>query len=309
MRKLLTLLILSCWFAIDLQAQQQPVTDLYLFEGLVLNPAYAGSQVQFSTSLIHRDQWVNFPGAPVTDMFSMHAAFVDSKVGVGVLLSNDRIGIHNDLGFYGMFAYRITTSAGVLSAGLQGGFNNINTDFDKLNIKDASDNLLQGKVSALNPNFGAGLYFTSTNNRSFAGLSVPYILNSQFVEVESVLSEARRYRYYYLYGGTTFRAGANIKVKPSVLLRFQEGAPLTFDLTFAAVFYDVMKIGATYRLNDNFTFLVDMELLEPLHIGYAYEYTLSEIRRYSAGTHEIMINFRFKSERAHGQGVNCPAYY
>ena len=65
MRKLITLLIFSCWFTLNLKAQQQPVTDLYLFEGLVLNPAYAGSQVQFSTSLIHRDQWVNFPGAPV----------------------------------------------------------------------------------------------------------------------------------------------------------------------------------------------------------------------------------------------------
>ena len=242
-------------------------------------------------------------------MFSMHAAFVDSKVGVGILLSNDRIGIHNDLGLYGSFAYRITTSAGVLSAGLQGGFNNINTNFDLLNLKDDADDLLQGKVTALNPNFGAGLYFTSTNNRSFAGLSVPYILNSKFVDVESVLSEARRFRYYYLYGGTTFRAGPNIMFKPSLLLRFQEGAPLSFDVTLGVVFYEVMKIGATYRLEDNLTFLVDMELIEPLHIGYAYEYTLSEIRNYSSGTHEIMINFRFKSERAHGQGVNCPAYY
>jgi type IX secretion system PorP/SprF family membrane protein len=309
MRKLLTLVLLSGWFSINLQAQQQPVTDLYLFEGLAINPAFAGSQVQFSTTAVHRDQWVNFPGAPVTDMFSIHAAFIESKVGVGLMVTNDKIGIHNDLGVYGMFAYRITTSAGVLSAGLQGGFNNINTNFDKLNLKDANDNLLQGQVSALNPNFGAGLYFTSTNNRSHMGFSVPYILNSQFVEVESVLSEARRFRYYYLYGGTTFIVNENIKLKPAALLRFQEGAPLTFDITMAAVFYEVMKIGTTYRLNDNITFLVDMELIEPLHIGYAYEHTISEIRTYSSGTHEIMINFRFKSERLHGAGVQCPAYY
>ena len=305
----MTLLLLSSWFANNLQAQQQPVTDLYLFEGLAINPAFAGSQVQFSTSIVHRDQWVNFPGAPVTDMFSIHSAFVDSKVGVGLMVTHDKIGIHNDLGVYGSFAYRITTKGGILSMGLQGGFNNISTDFDKLNIKDAADNLLQGKVSAFNPNFGAGLYFTSSNNRTQLGFSVPYILNSSFIEVESVLSEAKRFRYYYIYGGTTFIANENIKLKPSLLLRFQEGAPLTFDLTFGAVFYDVMKIATTYRLNDNVTFLVDMELIEQLHVAYAYEHTLSEIRTYSNGTHEIMINFRFKAERIHGRGLNCPAYY
>ena len=289
-----------------LRAQQQPVTDLYLFEGVTINPAFAGSQVQFSTTLIHRDQWVNFPGAPVTDMFSIHGSFADTKVGLGLMLTNDKIGIHNDLGFYGIFAYRITMGAGVLSFGLQGGFNNISSDFNKLNLKDQADLLLQGKVQVMNPNFGTGIYFT--NDRSFLGLSVPYILNSSALEVEGVLSEARRYRYYYLYGGTTVDINRDFKLKPSALVRFQEGAPITFDITLGLVAYDILKFGTTYRLNDNITFLFDLQLLEQLHLGYAYEYTLSDIRRYSNGTHEIMLNFRFKSDRIHG-GQLCPAYY
>ena len=118
-----------------LQAQQQPVTDLYLFEGLAINPAYAGASVQFSTTVIHRDQWVNFPGSPVTDMFSVHSGFFKSKLGVGLMLTNDKIGIHSDLGLYGSFSYKITMDAGVLSMGLQAGLNNIKTDFNKLNLK------------------------------------------------------------------------------------------------------------------------------------------------------------------------------
>lgn len=309
MRRIYIILIVLLGFSSGLKAQQQPVTDLYIFEGLVINPAYAGSQIQFSTSIIHRDQWINFPGAPTTDMFSIHSSFWDTKIGVGLLVTNDRIGIHNDFGTYGSFAYRIKMTPGTLAMGLQGGFNYITTDFTKLDLKDPLDDLLQGQVSALNPNFGAGLYFTTTNNRTYVGLSVPYILNSEFVDVESVLSEAKRYRYYYAYGGTTLKASENIKLKPMLMLRFQAGAPLTFDVGFGAVFYDVMKLGVNYRLNDNIAFILDMELLEQLHLGYAYEHTLSEISQYSSGTHEIMINFRFKSERLHGKGVQCPAYY
>ena len=289
-----------------LWAQQQPVTDLYLFEGLTINPAFAGSQVQISTSLIHRSQWVNFPGAPITDMFSAHGSFMKTKIGVGLLITNDIIGIHNDTGIYGSFAYKIGTDFGVLSFGLQGGVNNISSDFNLLNLKDQADQLLQGKQQVWNPNFGAGIYFTTNN--SFVGVSVPYLLNSSALEVESVLSEAKRKRYYYLYGGTTFIINKNFKLKPSTLIRFQEGAPLTFDFTLGLVAYETLKFGTTYRLNDNITFLFELELLEQLHMGYAFEYTLSDIADYSNGTHEIMLNFRFKIDRIHG-GLLCPTFY
>lgn len=305
MKKLTTILLLG--ISIAGLAQQQPVTNLYLFEGLTINPAFAGSQVQFSATAIHRDQWVNFPGSPVTDMLSVHTSFFKSKVGVGLMFVNDQIGIHNDQALYGSFAYKIRTDFGVISMGLQAGFNNIKTDFNKLNLKDQADQLLNGLAQAWNPNFGVGFYYN--NDNTFIGLSVPYLINSSALDVEGVLSEAKRYRYYYLYGGTTLmRTNRNFKLKPSVLLRFQEGAPITFDMTLGMVFYETIKFGTTYRLNDNLQFLFELELLEQLHLGYAYEYTLSDIAQYSNGTHEIMLNFRFKAERIHG-GLKCPAYW
>ena len=222
------------------------------------------------------------------------------------MFTNDRIGIHNDLGLYGSFAYRIVTKEFAFSMGLQACFNNIRSDFNKLNLKDP-DQLLNGLVQAWNPNFGVGFYLN--NDYSFVGLSIPYLINSSTLEVEGVLSEASRYRYYYLYGGTTLlKSNRNFQIKPSALLRFQEGAPITFDVTFAMVFYQTLKFGTNYRLNDHISMLFELELLEQLHLGYAYEYTLSDIARYSQGTHEIMINFRFKSERIHG-GLKCPAYW
>ena len=292
--------------AIPAFGQQQPSTDLYMFEGLALNPAYAGTQVQISATLIHRDQWVNFPGAPKTQFFSSHSSFMRNKIGVGLMVTRDRIGIHEDLSAYGSFAFKILSKKGNLSMGLQAGVNSISSDFTMLNIKDQTDILLQGKVTTLNPNFGAGLYYY--NAKSYLGFSVPYILNSDIVAIEGVLSEARRYRYYYLYGGTTMDVNKDVKFKPAALIRFQEGSPLSFDLNGSFVLYETVGVGVSYRWDDSLITLFEVKLHESLHLGYAYEITLSEIGQYSNGTHEIMINWRYKIPLVH-KGLDCPSYF
>jgi type IX secretion system PorP/SprF family membrane protein len=277
-----------------------------MFEGLVLNPAYAGTQVQISATLIHRDQWVNFPGAPVTQFFSSHSSFMRNRIGVGLQMTRDKIGIHEDLSIYGSFSYKIMTKTGNLSMGIQGGVNSISSDFNLLNIKDQTDILLQGVVKTLNPNFGAGIYYYNAD--SYIGFSVPYILNSSIVAVEGVLSEARRYRYYYLYGGTTVPVNPNIKFKPAALVRFQEGAPLSFDLNGRFVLYETVGVGVSYRWDDSLISMFELKLHESLHLGYAYEYTLSEINKFSNGTHEIMLNWRYKIPLIH-KGLECPSYF
>lgn len=287
-------------------SQQQPVTDMYIFEGATINPAYAGTQVQLSATMIHRDQWVNFPGAPVTQLFSVNSSFMRNKIGVGLMISRDQIGIHEDLGLYAQYSYKIMMKNGNLSLGLQGGFNNISSDFTMLNIKDQTDFLLQGKISAFNPNFGAGIYYY--NATSYIGFSVPYLLNSKIVEVEGVLSEARRFRYYYLYGGSSYELTPSVKFKPSGLVRFQEGSPLSFDLNGMFVLYETVAVGASYRWNDAIIMIFEVKLHENLHFGYAYNITLSEISQFSNGTHEIMLNYRYKIPIIH-KGLICPSYY
>lgn len=302
-------LLIGCiaLFSTSIRAQQQPVTDLYQFEGLTLNPGYAGSQVQISTTIIVKDQWANFPGSPVTQLFTAHTGFKSGRHGVGLLLSNDQIGIHNDFGLYGSYAFKIVSTAGTLSLGIQGGFNFLTTDFSLLNIKDQTDQILQGRATAFTPNFGTGVYYNTQDNRSFLGFSVPYLLATKAIDVDGILTNSKRNRYYYLYGGTKLKA-ENFQFHPSALIRMQEGAPITFDLTAAVVLYDVVRVGASFRLNDSLISFFELELFENLHLGYAYASTLSEIRLYSNGSHELMLNYRLRLERVHG-GLKCPTYY
>jgi len=286
----------------SLHAQQRPVFSQYMFNGLVLNPAYAGNQPQMSVSLLHRDQWVNVEGAPKTSTLIAHSALKDRPVGVGMLVSRDKIGVHDDYSVYASYAYKLNIGIGTLSMGLQAGFNYMVSDFTQLSTFDPDDQLFLGSVSRFNPNFGTGAFFN--NKTTYAGISIPYIINNKVYDKEDIISEAREARYYFLTGGHVFTLSPNVKIKPSTLIRVQEGQPIGMDLN-ANVFLDnVLNIGASWRSGDAVIMLFELMLNKNLSFGYAYDHTLSSVRNYTDGTHEFMLTFR----KSLGQEP-CHAYF
>jgi type IX secretion system PorP/SprF family membrane protein len=302
------ILIFLCGLIANLAfGQQKPVQSLYMFDQTLLNPAYTGAHVQMSATFINRNQWVNFPGAPVTQTFSMHTSFFDAKAGGGIILTRDKIGIHEDYGVFLNYAYHLPlTKNSKLSMGIQGGFNHLMSDYNKLVIRDLSDPNLQGRLTKMNPNFGAGLYYHTED--LYVGFSVPYLLENKIVDVEGVLSEARQSRNYYIHGGYTFRPSLNFMVKPYFLVRMVEGSPFGWDLNTTVVYKEMIALGASYRSNDALILMFELRLLPSLHLGYAYDYTLSEIRQHSNGSHEIMLNYRFKIPKLH-KTIPCPSYF
>ena len=128
------------------------------------------------------------------------------------------------------------------------------------------------------------------------------------VGLENVASLAKQKRYYYLMSGFTKKLSTNVKLVPSVLLRFQENAPLSFDINTLVILYDAVGLGLSYRLNDAVVTLFELQLNDNFHVGYAYDITTSALNQYSNGTHELMINYRVKIPRIH-KGLACPTYW
>jgi len=307
MRKLPGLLIIAAVFlASQGLAQQRPINTLYMYDNLLINPAYAGSAVQLSATAVHRNQWVNFPGAPVTTSFTVHSGFLKSKIGVGMLVNVDKIGVHKETGFYLAYSYKITMDIGTLSMGLQAGFNDLRSDFSSLNLRSYVDPNLTGSRSKFNPNFGAGLYFNS--DKIFAGISSPYLINNKIVDFEGIVSEAKQRRNYYIHGGLRLDVTPVFKFLPSLLVRMQEGAPLSFDITAVGLINDTVGLGVSYRLEDSFGWLFELKVNENFYLGYAYDMTTNHLRQYSSGTHELMINYRIKIPKIH-KGLECPSYF
>lgn len=294
-------------------AQQRPIQSLYMFDPLLINPAYAGTHVQLSATAIYRNQWVNFDGAPKTLTTSVHSGFRKARVGLGILLGKDEIGVHSDNSLYMMYAYKIPVSkrkyGGVLSMGIQGGFNSLRSNYFKTNPREGME---VGAISKFNPNFGAGIFYRNKN--AYAGFSVPYIVHNKTIDVidgqfdELITPSGRQQRYYYINGGLSRKLSDAVKWAPSTLIRLQENAPLTFDINNLLIFYDVVSIGASYRLKDAFVGLFELQINDNFHVGYAYDITTSDIRLYSNGTHEVMINYRIKIPKLH-RGLECPSYF
>lgn len=278
--------------AFTVQAQQRSLYSQYMFNGLVLNPAYAGSQKQLSATGLFRKQWVNMEGAPSTFNATVHSGFEKKKIGVGLMVNREEIGIHKDLGVYASYAYQIVMDHGILAMGLQAGFNNLQSDFNLLSIKHGNDPILNGKVSKFNPNFGTGLYYSTPT--AYVGFSIPYLINNKVIQDKDVISYAREARYYFLSGGKVFDVNESLKVKPSVLLRWQEGAPLGYDANFNVILQDVITLGASYRSSDSFIMLFQVKANENFSFGYAYDWVISDLSPYTRGSHEIMVNYRIK---------------
>jgi type IX secretion system PorP/SprF family membrane protein len=289
-------------------AQQYPVFSQYYFNELVINPAFAGSHVQLSMNATYRSQWVNFPGAPKTFSFSGHSSLFNGKIGVGLLVNSDQIGSYNNKNVYGFYAYKIRLNNGTLSMGLQAGLNLLRADFSKLNLVDQTDPSFSS-TNGFKPNFGAGLYYHQKN--FFLGFSVPFILNNGVTaNVATTLDQIKEARYYFLRGGAIFpidRAN-NVKFNPSILVRGQEGQPLSVDLNAGFVFYDAMSVGASWRNVDALITFVDFKLTDHFHFAYSYDWTTSGINTYSNGSHEFLINYRAKITKGH-RGIPCPTYY
>lgn len=307
MKKIFIILTLLAPFAVS--GQQRPMQSLYMFDPLLVNPAYAGTQAQLSATAIYRNQWVNFPGAPKTFTATAHSGFRKSRVGVGLIAGRDVIGIHGETSLYLVYSYKMPISRyskTTISFGLQGGFNDLKSDYGKLDPKSTVDQFF-GKVDRnMSWNFGAGLYLRG--EKFYAGLSVPYGLNNKVVNLEDIESVAQQNRYYYLSGGYSHEVSPTVKLIPSTLIRFQEEAPLSFDLNLLTVLYDVVGFGVSYRLNDSVVGLFELQINENFHVGYAYDFTTSDMAKYSNGTHEIMINYRIKIPKIH-RGLECPTYW
>ena len=306
--KKLRLILVSAILLTGLNAfgQQRPVFSTYMFNGLLINPAYAGSLNLFAATVTNRNQWVNVDGAPNYQSVSAHTTWVENRVGTGLTVTRDAVGAHVQYGVYGSYAYKIRMSGGILAMGLQGGFDNRNSDFTKINIKDQADPYLTGNVSRFNPNFGAGLYFA--NRKFFMGLSVPYILKPKLFAEAQIASEAREARYYYLHVGNVMELSPTVKLNPSILVRAQERANLGYDVNVNLIFSDIVYAGLSYRSGDAVVFLTQLVLNDNFRVGYAYDTVSSALNAFTAGTHEIMLSYR-KKIRGSKKDPLCPVYF
>jgi type IX secretion system PorP/SprF family membrane protein len=276
-------------------AQQDSQFTNYMYNTININPAYAGSRGVLSIFGLHRNQWVGLDGAPVTNTFSLNSPIKNSNIGLGFSIVNDRIGPSDENSISVDISYSVKTSEKFkLSFGVKATANLLNVDFTKLNIYNPGDALAQYNVdNKFSPNVGAGIYFHS--DKTYFGLSVPNFLETKHFDrgqsnftANSIASERM---HYYFIAGHVFDLSANVKLKPAVLTKMVQGAPLQVDLSANFLFNDKFTLGAAYRWSAAASLLAGFQVSNSWFIGYGYDMEVTKLANYNSGSHEIFLRY------------------
>jgi type IX secretion system PorP/SprF family membrane protein len=296
MTRRISLVIILLTIAFKALAQQDPMYSQYVFNGLIINPAYAGARDALSTTLLYRNQWANIPGAPQTGILSVDAAIKNQKVGIGFIAAFDKIGVTSHSEITGIYSYRIKFASSSLSFGLQAGVSFSNSDFTSVNYSNSgqTDVAFQNNFHNVLPNVGFGLYYAS--DRFFAGVSIPQVGGYTLQNIINHNAENAQLdlaNHYFVSTGYLFNLSPDIKFKPSLLLKYVKGAPVEADLNSIFSFYDIMAFGISYRSLSSVNFLAQIKVTNQIYIGYAYEYSTTKLNTFSSGSHEIMLQYFF----------------
>ncbi|MBK8227329.1 MAG: type IX secretion system membrane protein PorP/SprF [Flavobacteriales bacterium] len=280
---------------VDCVGQHTPLTSQYLFNGLAINPAYAGSRDVLSATLTHRQQWVGFEGAPVTQTIAVHAPVKRSKVGLGLMVFNDRIGVSNETGVLANYAYRIKMpNRAKLALGLGAGLSLYRAKWSQVAIVDNNDPSFAGDTrGAARPNFSAGLLYQT--KIWYVGASVPFLLAHRYDVVNRSyrLSDERIDLEPMLTGGYVIKLNDEFKLKPTSLLRYRLASGLQGDVSTNLIYRDKVWLGASVRTNDAIIGMVEVLPTPQWRIGYAYDAGFSRINQYHKGSHELLVQYEF----------------
>jgi len=280
---------------LSMAGQLAPVTSQYVLNQLSINPAYAGSRGALNIAAFYRRQWAGIPGAPETMTLAADAPFLDSKLGLGFIITNDKIGVTKETHFLTNYSYKIAMNKGTLSFGLGAGLMTTNTMWSDLVVLDPGDeSFLSNSRVFVVPDFSFGVYYSYQNY--FGGLSVPKLLGYRFnfdKNKYTILFNPGQYNYL-LNAGYIYTLSQKVKLFPSTLITVSPKEKVLIDLNAYVSYIDRIWAGASYRNGRSLGVLFQFAINNQLRVAYTYDFDLGSLGHYSNGSHEIMLRYEFK---------------
>lgn len=296
MKKGTFLLFLGLLQNVFLQAQQDPEYTQYMYNMSVVNPAYATNEIGVvNTGLLYRSQWVGAVGAPKSATAFVHAPLNDN-IEIGISFINDEIGdgALNENNLAANFAYKLQLGQKTyLSFGIKGGVTLFNTQFNDFVLNSGNASTDPAFAENINDNFlmlGAGAFLFT--DHFYIGLSAPnFLANKHLTDQQGIVAFGNENLHTFLTGGYVFDINKNLEFKPSFLVKSVAGSPLSIDINSNLRYLGNLEAGVSYRIEDSFSIMANYGITNNLRIGYAYDYTTSNLGNFNSGTHEVFLLF------------------
>jgi type IX secretion system PorP/SprF family membrane protein len=271
-------------------AQQEPQFTQYMFDRLSVNPAVAGTTGGVCGTLLLRQQWSGFSGAPKTGLLNVHGAIAKINSGVGLSVYLDELGQQKGTIARLSYAYHFDVGGGTLALGLYAGNTTRSLGRNWLSVDPVADDdaIPSNGLSDGGFDAGAGIYYTS--NKLWVGISSTQLPQA---ELEKVSIQNRR--HFFIQGGYHWELGGSDKfvLTPSTMLKVN-GASTQIDFTAMLTYNKMLWTAVTYRTQDAVAPMIGYQYALAkgfLRLGYSYDVTTSEIKNYSSGSHEVMMGF------------------
>lgn len=296
MKKLIYTLLLAGITGIA-PAQQLPLFSQYYYNPFIYNPGFTGMNDRAHAYVVHRSQWKDIPGAPVTYALTLDGPVWDKKVGLGLSLFSDQTDILSRNGIYTSYSYKLKlTGDHYLVPGLSFGMTDSRIDFSRAVVKDVNDpflNYTNRRKVTFDANFGLAYIWNDLR----IGVSAMQLLGNKIGYLNSDQSGIyQKLQQHYVFSaqyGVMVSESAKVKAIPSVMLRYVQNTPVQFDVNAIFEWNDMIRGGVSYRHNYAVGLTAGVKLNNSLIAGYTYDLVISPVKQYSGGGHEIMLGYAF----------------
>lgn len=309
MKKIIAILLLMVLLQ-GVKAQQDAQFSQYMFNGIYINPAYAGYKEQLNLHTFYRNQWTGIKGSPKSFSLAVDASAKDNNVGLAFQVATDRLGAQSSTTAYANYAYRLRLNDfenDRLSFGIGLGVVQNRIDGTLLNPIDLADQKIAGGLEKnVLPDARVGVFYTTDN--WYAGFSVDNLIAQYTVKSENTTTYLPVQKaHYYLTAGVLIPINTDAKLKPSFLLKDDRGGPTSLDLNAFVLLKDKIWLGGGYRtavklynkpylqrdlqMKNSVIAMTEIFATPQLRIGYAFDYSLSKLGGYSGTSHEISVGF------------------
>lgn len=279
-------------------AQQEPqYTQNQFNSNLEINPAYAGANNMASVGLRYRKQWSGFDGSPSTLSFGGEGKVMHNALALGLTVISDKIGIINSNSVDLSIASHVRVSEkGKLSVGIKAGVYIMTSDFTKLENVDPTDPLYVTDKQTI-PYLGLGtLYYTP---KFYIGFSIPRMISFENVAPQTKIIKP----HYFLYGGYRITLDENLELRPALLVKYVNAAPVEADIAMDVWYKGLFGLGVSYRTLDAITMAVKARFGQ-LEFGYSFDMTTSGLRTFNTGSHEIYLGYQFGKQGTPNRNQN-----
>jgi type IX secretion system PorP/SprF family membrane protein len=280
-------------------AQQLPQYSQYMLNEMAINPAVAGKDDFAEVRSNNRHQWIGITDAPRTYMLTLQGPIKAQNMGLGMNLFTDIVGPTRRTGLNFSYAYHIKLNEQQrLSFGLSAGILQWGIDGNKITLRDKDDpQLYQTYQNTIVPDFGAGIYYHQ-KDRFYLGFSLPQLYQAPIQLYPNTYKNSRIVSQFNVNGAYRFHAGDDFQIEPSFLFKCELPAPAKIDIGARLIYKNMVWIGSAYRHNDAVSALLGYMYQDYLLIGYSYDFTTTSLKKYSTGTHELMLGLRFSRKQA-----------